>query len=225
MVPEPPPQILLASASPRRSELLALTGWSFTTCEAAIDETALPGEPPEDLARRLAAAKAAAAAQSVDGPAWVLAADTVVVDQGAVLGKPEGVDAALAMLRSLQGQRHQVISSLALVRPRTGEQRSEICRSVVPMRSYSLAEAAAYIARGEAWDKAGGYAIQDPLFRPVDVEHMQDCYANVMGLPLCHLVRAMRSLGASPIRDVPQACQQHTHYDCPVYRDILEGRR
>ena len=223
MVSAPSPQFILASASPRRRQLLGLTGWTFTTAEASLDESPQPGEAPEALAARLAQAKARAAGSS--GSSWVLAADTVVVDQGRLLGKPDGDQEALTMLSSLRGRQHQVITGIAILNPATGGLQSETCRSDVPMRSYSPAEAEAYVARGAALDKAGGYGIQDQTFRPVDMDLMRDCYANVMGLPLCHLVRAMRRLGVEPPRDVPEACQAHTQYRCPVYSDILEGRR
>jgi len=226
MVSAPSPQFILASASPRRRQLLALTGWTFITAKASLDESPQSGEAPEALAARLAQAKARAVARAgSSGPSWVLAADTVVVDQGRVLGKPDGEGEALTMLSSLRGRQHQVITGIAILNPATGGQQSETCRSDVPMRSYSPAEAEAYVARGAALDKAGGYGIQDRTFRPVDMDLMQDCYANVMGLPLCHLVRAMRRLGVEPPRDVPEACQAHIQYRCPVYRDILEGRR
>jgi len=226
MVSAPSPQFILASASPRRRQLLALTGWTFTTAEASLDESPQPGEAPEALAARLAQAKAQAVARAgASGPSWVLAADTVVVDQGRVMGKPDGEGEALTMLSSLRGRQHHVITGIAILNPATGEQQSETCRSDVPMRSYSQAEAEAYVARGAALDKAGGYGIQDRTFRPVDMDLMRDCYANVMGLPLCHLVRAMRRLGVEPPSDVPEACQAHTQYRCPVYTEILEGRR
>jgi MAF protein len=225
MASTPSPEFILASASPRRSQLLALTGWTFTTAATAVDESPYPGEAPEALATRLARSKAQAAAGAASNGSWVLAADTLVVDRGAVLGKPGDEREALEMLGSLRARTHQVITSLALIDPATGEQYSETCSSQVSMRDYSPAEVQAFVARGEAWDKAGGYAIQDPHFRPVDMARMQDCFANVVGLPLCHLVRAMRRAGLEPRRDVPQACQAHTDYRCPVYREILEGRR
>jgi MAF protein len=224
MAPLPAPQFILASASPRRRQLFALTGWPFATATAAVDEAPHPGEAPEALVVRLAASKARTVAAESPGPAWVLAADTVVVDDGRALGKPADARQALEMLGSLRGRRHQVITALALVDPISGRQLSEICRSDVPMREYSPAEARAFVARGEAADKAGSYAIQDPAFRPVDLERMQDCYANVVGLPLCHLLRAMRRVGVEPPRDVPRACQSHTSYTCPAYPSILEGR-
>lgn len=172
---------------------------------------------------RLAGEKASAAAQAAR-QSWVLAADTVVVDRGRPLGKPADGQEAMDMLTSLCGREHQVISSLVILDPTTGAQASDTCRSRVRMRSYQPAEAAEFVARGEALDKAGAYAIQDSTFRPVDMEHMRDCYANVVGLPLCHLVRAMRRLHAEPPRSVPQACQEHTSYRCPVYVEILGGR-
>jgi len=223
MVSAPSPQFILASASPRRRQLLALTGWTFDTVEASLDESPQPGETPEVLAARLAQAKAAATGAS--GPSWVLAADTVVVDQGRLFGKPDGDQEALTMLSSLRGRQHQVITGIAILNPVTGGLQSEICRSDVPMRSYSPAEAEANVARGAALDKAGGYGIQDRAFHPVDMQLMRECYANVMGLPLCHLVRAMRRLGLEPLSDVPEACQAHTQYRCPVYTEILEGRQ
>lgn len=225
MTSSPASDFILASASPRRSRLLALTGWTFTTAAASVDESSLPGEAPEALADRLARSKAQAAAGTVTNGPWVLAADTLVVDRGVVLGKPGSEQEALEMLGSLRGRTHRVITSLALINPASGEVHSETCRSEVSMRDYSMEEAQAFVARGEAWDKAGGYAIQDPLFRPVDMQRMWDCFANVVGLPLCHLVRAMRRAGLEPPQDVPQACQAHTDYRCPVYQDILEGRR
>jgi predicted house-cleaning NTP pyrophosphatase (Maf/HAM1 superfamily) len=117
-----------------------------------------------------------------------------------------------------------VITGIAILNLATGAQQSETCRSDVPMRSYSQAEAEAYVARGRRSTRRG-YGIQDRTFRPVDMQLMRDCYANVMGLPLCHLVRAMHRLGLEPLSDVPEACQAHTQYRCPVYAEILEGRQ
>ena len=225
MASTPTSDFILASASPRRSELLALTGWSFTAAPASVDESPRPGETPEGLADRLARAKAQAAAGAAPNGSWVLGADTLVVDGGVVLGKPGDTPEALDMLNSLRGHTHHVITSLALIDPVSGEVYSESCRSEVRMRDYSTEEAHAFVGRGEAWDKAGGYAIQDSQFHPVDLQHLQDCFANVVGLPLCHLVRAARRAGLKPPQDVPRACQAHTDYRCPVYQDILEGRR
>jgi MAF protein len=221
-----PPQFILHPPRPGAQAAAGLTGWTFATAEAIAGRSPLPGEAPEALAARLAQAKAQAVARAgSSGASWVLAADTVVVDQGRLLGKPDGDQEALAMLSALRGRRHQVITGIAILNPVTGGLQSETCHSDVPMRSYSPAEAEAYVARGAALDKAGGYGIQDQTFRPVDMDLMRDCYANVMGLPLCHLVRAMHRLGLEPLSDVPEACQAHTQYRCPVYAEILEGGR
>lgn len=190
-----------------------------------VQEAPRPGESPESLALRLAEEKARSAAAQGAGPGWVLAADTLVVDRGRPLGKPADGREALDMLQTLRGREHQVITSLVILDPISGVRASETCSSRVRMRSYQPAEAAEYVARGEALDKAGAYAIQDPTFRPVEMKHMQDCYANVVGLPLCHLVRAMRRMRAEPPRSVPEACQAHTGYRCPVYAEILDGRQ
>jgi predicted house-cleaning NTP pyrophosphatase (Maf/HAM1 superfamily) len=89
------------------------------------------------------------------------------------------------------------------------------------MRPYSPREVAAYVAGGSPLDKAGAYGIQDDGFLPVDLERLTGCYANVMGLPLCHLARALRRLGHPSPADVPAGCRAHTGYDCPVYESIL----
>lgn len=212
------PEILLASGSPRRRELLRLTGWPFTLAESEVAERALPGEAPIEFTRRLALEKA----QLHRG--LVLGADTVVVDGEQVLGKPASVSEARDTLASLRGRVHQVVTSIALVNREHATEHVETCLSQVPMREYPEVELETYLASGSPLDKAGSYGIQDDDFRPVDLEQMQDCYANVMGLPLCHLVRSMRAIGHEPPNDVPQACIAHTGYDCPVYEDILEWR-
>jgi septum formation protein len=95
----------------------------------------------------------------------------------------------------------------------------DVCSVVVPMRNFSIAEMDAYIATGDPLDKAGAYAIQHPKFRPV--EKLDGCYATVVGLPLCHLVRALRNLGTEISADVPSSCQEHHSYDCPIFDQIL----
>ncbi len=99
----------------------------------------------------------------------------------------------------------------------------EVCETSVPMRSYEEPELRAYIEGGSPFDKAGAYGIQDEAFRPVDLDAMRGCYANVMGLPLCHLGRAIKRLGYPPVVDIPQACMSHTGYDCDVYPLIEKG--
>lgn len=210
--------ILLASNSPRRKQLLALAGWPYCIQPAEIDETPLPGEPAEAYVLRLAESKARAAAGSAED-GLVLAADTTVVDAGVILGKPNDADQALAMLRQLRGRSHQVLTALAVLQSRSGRLLTDVCVTDVPMRAYTEAEIEAYVASGDPLDKAGAYAIQHAGFHPV--ASLAGCYANVVGLPLCHLARMLRTLGLPPQADLPQACQAALGYQCPVYEQIL----
>jgi MAF protein len=221
MSPKTKMLIILASASPRRAELLGLTGWQYDLCPVDVDETAESNEPAGDLALRLAYSKAEAALRIVPHAEILLAADTLVVDGERVLGKPSDKEDARRMLETLRGRDHRVISALVL-KGTAGEQ-VELCETVVPMREYGIDEVAAYIETGSPMDKAGAYGIQDREFNPVDVERTRGCFANVMGLPLCHLLRSMRRLGMNSRRDVPLACQSYTRYDCPVHAEILRG--
>ncbi len=215
------PRIVLASGSPRRKKLLGLTGWRLEICPVELDESPQPGEPAEALARRLASAKAEAALRIKPQARLLLAADTLVVDDEQILGKPTDVDDAQLMLMALRGRSHRVISALDL--RKNGRQQVEICETIVPMRAYTLQEVQAYVKTGSPMDKAGAYGIQDRGFHPVAVERMKGCFANVMGLPLCHLVRAMHRLGLDLEDNVPLACQSFTSYDCSVYPAILRG--
>ena len=213
----------LASASPRRRELLALLGLPLRLAPAAIDERPRPDESAEALVRRLAAAKAREAAAGTRDE-LVIGADTVVEHAGRLLGKPADDAEAAGMLAALAGNTHRVLSAVAVLDPQRGRERVEACETEVPMRAYGLDEIAAYVASGSPLDKAGAYGIQDRGFDPVDVERLRGCFANVMGLPLCHLTRALRALGQDPPADVARACQQALDYTCPVYTEILEGR-
>jgi MAF protein len=186
-----------------------------------VDEQPIPGEGALGLARRLASAKASRAAERARSTEVILAADTVVADGDQLLGKPSDSAEAKQMLLGLRGRDHQVITVIALIEPQNHHEVLEICETLVPMRNYGMEEIQAYIATGSPLDKAGAYGIQDDDFQPVMSESLQGCYANVMGLPLCHLVRAMRRLGYSPPVDVPAACQAYTGFHCPVFLRIL----
>jgi len=212
--------VTLASASPRRQALLRLTGWELSSLPGEVDERPEPGESPEQLTRRLAINKARAV-----GGELVLGADTVVVLENEMLGKPAGNDAAREMLQALGGRSHRVISSIALVDGSGRTLALDTCVSEVPMREYAESEIEQYLRSGSPLDKAGGYGIQDGDFNPVNMDQMHDCFANVMGLPLCHLVRSMRRLGYEPPADVPGACMAYTGYDCPVYPSIMRGEQ
>jgi len=210
--------IQLASASPRRLELLQLTGLEVRVTAAEVDERRLRDEDPRAMTRRLALAKARAVNGKGD---LVLGADTVVVDGADELGKPKDFDEAREMLEALRGRSHTVITSIAFIDSVSGSELVDTCKSHVPMRQYSDSDLEHFLENGNPMDKAGAYAIQDKSFEPVDKDQMKDCFANVMGLPLCHVAR---NLPVAASTDVPAACQAHTGYQCPVYSDVLEGR-
>ena len=213
---------VLASRSPRRQELLALVGIAFSVLPTATDEQRQPGESPEHYVRRLSRDKAQAAACILNRPALVLAADTIVVDGDDVLEKPVDAADAAAMLRRLRGRTHRVFTAVTLLDAPDGEPVTEMANSPVRMRATSDAEIAAYVASGDPFDKAGAYAIQHAGFHPA--EAFGHCFANVMGLPLCHVTRMLRDRGIVPPVDVPGACQRHLAYACPVSEDILTRR-
>lgn len=213
--------LILASQSPRRRELLALTGLAFEAMATDAHEQRQPGENPVEYACRLSRDKAQAAALLSGAPAWVLAADTIVVDGDAVLEKPADAAEAEAMLRRLRGRTHEVYTAITLLDTSSGQMVTEIARSPVPMRAYTDSEVSAYIASGDPFDKAGAYGIQHSDFHPS--EGFAHCFANVMGLPLCHVTRILRYAGIEPPKDVPRACQAALGYRCPVHEKILAG--
>ena len=187
--------LLLASNSPRRRQLLALTGRTFFTRPASIDESPLSGEKPGAYVTRLAQgkAKAAAAAGALPFQGWVLGSDTTVALGNQILGKPADAKEARAMLDLLRGREHTVFTALALRSPAGGTLHSELCASSVPMRAYTDEEIEAYVASGDPLDKAGAYAIQHAQFHPV--EQFSGCFASVMGLPLCETGEVLSLLG------------------------------
>jgi septum formation protein len=213
--------IMLASNSPRRRELLTLTGWRFTILPVPIDETPLAGEDPAIYVMRLAESKAQAVLPMAEPGMLVLAADTIVVDAGKLLGKPGDPVEAASMLRQLRGHAHQALTALTVLDPVENRKVTDLCTAEVPMRMYTDQEIETYVASRDPLDKAGAYAIQNAGFHPVST--FKDCYACVMGLPLCHLARSLRELGIVPRADVPTACQDYLHYNCPVSRAILAG--
>jgi septum formation protein len=221
-------KILLASNSPRRKQLLALGGWAFEVQPADIDERPLPDERPWDYVSRLAQTKAEVIADYAPQDAIIIAADTTVVDSvkgpdggltPILLGKPANREEARDMLRQLRGRTHQVYTALAVYRPVDQLLHNDLCVTDVPMREYTDSEIEAYIATGDPFDKAGGYAIQHSGFHPV--ESLSGCYANVVGLPLCHLTRTFQRFGIIPKNEIPTSCQETLQYECPVFDEIL----
>ncbi len=213
------PTLILASSSPRRKELLALSGDQFQIKPADINEDVLHDEEPQNYVGRLAREKAAAAGNDLAGDAIVLAADTTVVLDGAILAKPIDEADARQMLQAQRGRTHIVYTAISGKRASDGAQFNDICATPVPMRDYSDAEIDAYIATGDPVDKAGAYAIQHRGFHPV--AEMSGCHANVIGLPLCHLQRNMKKWDIEFKANLSLACQEYLNYDCPVTEKIL----
>jgi septum formation protein len=214
------PRLILASASPRRRELLAL-GWAFELRPTAADETPLPAETPAQMVMRLSEIKARHAAEGLEPGALVIGADTTVTLDGHIIGKPSDAADAIAILKRLRGREHEVFTGLTVLDTTTSRAHSDLARSRVPMRNYNDDELLAYVATGDPLDKAGAYAIQHAGFQPVATEAFHDCFANVMGLPLCHLLRRLRALNADSASDLPAACQRFIPYACPVSESIL----
>lgn len=183
--------IYLASASPRRVELLRQLGVEFRVQPADLDEEKFPEESPESYVRRIAEAKATAVRGQLAAEAPVLGADTAVVCDDEVLGKPAGTAAALEMLARLSGRTHEVLSAVALASASGTQIRLSI--SKVRFRATTASERAAYCATGEPLDKAGAYGIQG--FAAAFVEHLEGSYSAVMGLPLYETAELLASLG------------------------------
>lgn len=214
-------QIVLASNSPRRKQLIQLAGWPFRVLPADVDESVLPGEPADRYVLRLAEVKARAVSAQAGPGEIIVAADTTVADGDEILGKPRDAEEARIVLTSLRGRVHQVYTALAVYDPAADQMVTELAATDVPMREYSAEEIEAYISTGDPFDKAGSYAIQHPEFRPVT--HLTGCYANVVGLPLCHLARAIARLGISAADSLPVACQSTLAYECTVFEQVLKG--
>ena len=188
-------QLILASASPRRKALLSLFGIPFTVRAADIDETMDPEKPPFDEVARVSRLKALAVSRGEED--IVIAADTIVVCQGKVLGKPHSEAEAASMLRLLSGRDHQVMTGCTVLRGSIAETFTEV--TDLHFRPLSRKEIDRYIATGEPMDKAGAYGIQGgaALF----CERMVGDYYNVMGLPVCRLGQVLRKIAPEIMED------------------------
>ena len=188
-------RLVLASGSPRRRTLIA----AFVTPVEAIapageEGPPRPGEPAEGFVRRLSLAKAEEVAKEA-GRAIVLGADTTVVLDDQIIGKPASVSEATAILARLRGRTHRVVTGVTALDVESGRRLTSATSSEVAMRRYSDAEVEAYVGSGEPFDKAGAYAVQDALFHPA--EGVAGCYLNVVGLPLCEVASLLSRLGAA----------------------------
>ncbi len=205
MMPPEAPRVILASASPRRRELLSLIRIAHEVQPANVDESLLAGETPQGHAERLAREKARTIADR-EPAAVVIAADTIVVVDGDILGKPTDRDAAAVMLRRLSGRTHRVFTAIAVAR--ADRIRAAVEQVEVTFRPLNEAEIAAYIATGEPMDKAGAYGIQG--FGATIVERVNGDYFSVMGLGLRRLVELLAEVGIEytfqfPLRRRPTA--------------------
>jgi len=211
-------RLILASGSPRRRQLLSLLGIPFVIKSTAVDEGRIWGEPPTELVLRLSQAKALAI-RDLQPADLVVAADTIVVLDGDVLGKPKDADDATQMLKRLRGRAHMVYSGITVWHHATRQMISQLGESRVWMRDYGDDEVASYVESRDPMDKAGAYAIQHAGFDPVS--HMEGCWLSVVGLPLCHLSRALARLGVQAPASVSAACQAFGQFNCSVSSEIL----
>lgn len=214
--------LILASASPRRRALIQLFGLSTTIWTADVDESQIDHPDPARNAMETALLKAEAVAAQVHEAALVIGADTIVALGGEMLGKPRDSAEAHHMLHRLCGRTHQVHTGIAVIDAATDRRYLDVATVDVPMRAYSPAEVAAYVASGDPLDKAGAYAIQHPEFQPVLT--LSGCYAGVVGLPLCHLGRALRHFGAPIDQEIAQRCQAYHTYTCPIWSQVWAGQ-
>jgi septum formation protein len=212
---------VLASKSPRRRQLLESLGLEFEVEAADVDETPFAGEAPDALVCRLCRDKAAAVALRHAGRV-VLAADTLVVLEGALLGKPADPLEAVAMLSALRDRVHVVYTAVCVMRD--GRAETRVSATDVTMRAYTDAEIEAYVETGDPLDKAGAYGIQDPRFAPV--ASWDGCYSAVMGLPMGLAAEMLRAAGVIAPEGVTHSCESMTGDRC-CQRDggLVEGRR
>ncbi|SVD84855.1 uncharacterized protein METZ01_LOCUS437709 [marine metagenome] len=191
---KPPTNILLASTSPRRRELIARLRIPFESCSPiGVEELPYSNEDPVRYVERMSRLKALSTATAVGKYRLVIGSDTAVTIGGAILGKPSDVLEAESMLRLLRGKTHQVVTSVTLVSPDMNKILTRNSAISVIMRKYSDLEISEYISTGDAMDKAGAYAIQHKGFDPVS--KLYGCYTSVVGLPLCILSAQLSEVG------------------------------
>ena len=182
-------RLILASGSPRRADLLRQIGLEFEVIPSGVDENEISGSSPQEKALNAALAKALDVARKV-GEGIVIGADTIVVLEGRILGKPSGPQEAIRMLTLLSGKTHQVITGIALVDASSMKVESWVESTSVTFRELSPDEIVKYVETGIPLDKAGAYGIQDKA--AAFVKRIEGCYFNVVGLPLAALIERLR---------------------------------
>ena len=188
-------KLILASSSPRRAEILRDAGISFSVLSSAIDETPIPGETPQQHVQRLADAKGELVAARAVGPSLIISADTVVVLDGQILGKPRSTEEARHMLELFSGRTHSVVTGVTVLRLPEMQRRQFVETTLVHFSKLSSQEISRYLATAEPYDKAGAYAIQGRAGRYIP--RIEGCYYNVVGLPLARLILTLHQLGWS----------------------------
>ncbi len=216
---------VLASQSPRRRQLLQLLGYPFDVYVADVDEDVHLSAGPADYVRLTAAQKAEAAAHALatsrrGRPTLLIAADTTVALDGAILAKPADADDARRMLTALRGRTHAVHTGLCVVDLADGREVCAVHTTTVTMRAYTAAEIDAYVATGDPLDKAGAYAIQSPHFNPVAA--LDGCYLTVVGLSLCGLIAALAAFGVPCHAARESLLAAHDGYPCPLLEQVWE---
>ncbi|SHK51435.1 septum formation protein [Desulfatibacillum alkenivorans DSM 16219] len=184
--------LILASASPRRSYLLEQAGLEFQVIVSDADETCPAGASPRECAAMLSEKKALAVAESHPGH-WVLGADTIVVTDGRILGKPSGMEEARDMITMLGGRTHQVLTGFSIFHVDKGVRHTEVISTQVTFKSLSPDEIEWYLSTGEPFDKAGAYAIQG--IGTFLVKSISGSYTNVVGLPVCEVIEFFMAQG------------------------------
>jgi septum formation protein len=185
--------LILASSSPRRKELLKMLGIEFEVIPSFVDEVRFHAESPEDFALRASTEKALLVARNLEGDSVVIGADTIVVVDGEILGKPRDKEEAKSMLGKISGREHKVITGFSIVKPKTEILHTEYLESRVKIKALAPWEIEGYIKTGEPMDKAGAYGAQG--IGAFIIEEIKGSYTNVVGLPLSQLVDALTKLG------------------------------
>jgi septum formation protein len=191
-------QLVLASTSPRRSELLKQVGLGFRAVPSGIEEDLVKGESPKAHVLRLAEKKALKVGSEYPDH-WVIAADTIVYVGHSILGKPKDQEEAIKMLRRLSGKEHRVLTGFSVYHMGKGKGDREAVQTAVKVKRLTPDEMEWYVRTGEPFDKAGGYAIQG--IGSFMIESIKGSYTNVVGLPLCEVIEMLNRLGALKISD------------------------
>ncbi len=186
-------EIVLASSSPRRSELLRTVGVGCKIVNPSVDESRMGDEIPQEFALRLAVEKALSVARDMEPSCYIIGADTIVVESGSILGKPICADEARSMLFRISGKEHTVLTAFAIVSNKSDVLHNEIVETTVKVKTLAATEIEGYIKTGEPMDKAGAYGIQG--IGSFMVESINGSYTNVVGLPVYELLQSLTKLG------------------------------